>query len=1443
MVTPSIRRAGFDRGAAVGSPTTRGMLAVVAIGFVVTIGTIDATSVLPSWTVLFGLVGLSVRDGDGDDDSGDIERVTAEVRRLAAGPDTVAELEQDPDPSRDENARGDIDVALPTDRDDEIGRLAEAVDDLAETVRTRERRTRESERYRKELYRITSSSDLTDEAKLEALLELGCERLGVETGFVARIDDSTGSFEIRTATGDDFVRAGMEAPLSNTICRKTITSDDILGIRDTSEGEWGTDPAPERWSIGCYVGGKIVVDDDLVGTVCFVDREPREEPFSHEDRAFADLVTRWVSHVTERREYTRDLRLVDRAMEAAPIGITITDPDREDNPLVRANRGFERVTGYTPAEAIGRNCRFLQGAATDPERVEELRRAIDTAEPTSVELRNYRRDGTPFWNRVTVAPVEGDGKGKREDCDESEGEDESESESECEAKRTDDNEITHFVGFQEDVTERVERERELERYREYTDDVLDAIDDVFYILGRDGGLERWNESLTEVTGYSDAELESMNVVDFFGEDDRDVIEEAMETVLETGHVRVDLPYLTKEGNSIPYEFVASRLEDVDGDPVVVGIGRDVTERERYERELERTTHRLEQSQRLADVGAWEFDVRNDEVHATDEVLRLHGISSDEGIEIDLQSALEFYHPDDRPRLRAAVERAIADGESYDLELRLLAADGQQRWVRTIGEPVSEDGEVVTLHGSFQDVTDRKERERDLERTTDLLQRVQAMADIGGFELDVRSEPPDSIWTDELYRVHDLPPDTDINFEAVLECYHPDDRRRVRQRLERALETETDYDFEARLLTQAGETRWVRAMGESLHEDGQLVKYRGSIQDITAQKERELALSSLHDATRGLLHAETEPDVAELVVDAADDVLDVSGVGLYLLDTATNALEPAATTPGFGSRTGGDSEDTTSDAPSIAAGDHDSALWNTLVTGNQTVFDSFDSEFETGGRSPDSDDGERRSPGQSSTDTPDDTPGQSGLAVPIGDHGVFVVTAPQSAIDGGMRRLVETLVATATAAFDRLESEASLRERDIELQERNRRLRRQIQINEIIRTIDQSLIDATSQDEIERTVCDRLAATEDVAFAWIGDLDVSETELVPQAWVGTNPEYLDEVSLDAATSSEPAVTTARTDRPTVVANVVEDLQTEHWRRAALAQEFASCLSVPLAVDDYSYGVLTVYATEPETFGDLERTVFAELGESIANAITAVKTRQALHADTHLELTLQFDGPETCLGRLARETSCRVEYEGVTTHSADETRLFFTTSECRPDAVGTFLDDLVSVTDWRLIGESGADDEAESRFEATVSGPTVPSRLLRHGATPRTIRATETGLEAVVDLPTGSDVREFLEMLGDRYPSVELTGRRDVERATETRRELTTSLVEPLTDRQLEVLRTAYYAGFFDWPRESTGEEIADMLGVTQPTVNRHLRLGQRRLLEQLFEADSHATVEA
>jgi PAS domain S-box-containing protein len=93
------------------------------------------------------------------------------------------------------------------------------------------------------------------------------------------------------------------------------------------------------------------------------------------------------------------------AMDEAPFGITMSDPSQPDNRLIYVNDGFCELTGYHRDEVLGQNCRFLQGESTREEPVAQMRAAIDAEEPVTVELRNYRKEGTMFWNRVTIVPI------------------------------------------------------------------------------------------------------------------------------------------------------------------------------------------------------------------------------------------------------------------------------------------------------------------------------------------------------------------------------------------------------------------------------------------------------------------------------------------------------------------------------------------------------------------------------------------------------------------------------------------------------------------------------------------------------------------------------------------------------------------------------------------------------------------------------------------------------------------------------------------------------------------------------------------------------------------------------------------------------------------------------------------------------------------------------
>ena len=131
------------------------------------------------------------------------------------------------------------------------------------------------------------------------------------------------------------------------------------------------------------------------------------------------------------------LALKDHALDVSAEGISIADARRPDQPLIYANQGFERITGYSTADVMGRNCRFLQGPGTDPAAAAEIRAALTEARPCLVEILNYRKDGSAFWNRLSITPVR-DGAGT----------------------------LTHFIGVQSDITARRQTEDALRRAKE-----------------------------------------------------------------------------------------------------------------------------------------------------------------------------------------------------------------------------------------------------------------------------------------------------------------------------------------------------------------------------------------------------------------------------------------------------------------------------------------------------------------------------------------------------------------------------------------------------------------------------------------------------------------------------------------------------------------------------------------------------------------------------------------------------------------------------------------------------------------------------------------------------------------------------------------------------------------------------------------------------------------
>ena len=576
-------------------------------------------------------------------------------------------------------------------------------------------------------------------------------------------------------------------------------------------------------------------------------------------------------------------------------------------------------------------------------------------------------------------------------------------------------------------------------------------------------------------------------------------------------------------------------------------------------------------------------------------------------------------------------------------------------------------------------------------------------------------------------------------------------------------------------------------------------------DVTDRRQYEETLAALHGSTLALVDAETKSEVAERIVDAATDVLDLTGVVLFLFDETTNCLEPVAASP--------DVEPFVGEPPTYRPGS--SITWHVFVEGESRVYgDVRESDL---------------------VDNPD-TRVRSGLYIPLGSHGVLVaISAERDAFEEETIDLVTLFATNAEVALDRVDYEEMLRTRDDELQTQNDQLTRLNELNGTIRELVQRLIRADTREEIERAVCERLTTVDRYGLAWVGDADVVREELVPRTWAGGDHSYLDSVDRSLTPeggSTEPACVAAATRELVAVDNVAEGLRDDPWRQEALSRDYQSVLAVPLVYEGFLYGVLTVYAARLNAFDETTAAVLRELGETIGYAINTVETRRGVLTDGTLELDIQLAETDDLLARVARSVPCRLSLEGIVPET-DTAVLFVTVTDADVEEVRAAFEELVSVSAVRVVAEH--DDEG--LLEVVTVGETLPGTLTRHGAVPKSVTTTDDGLRALVHVAYDTDVRAFLAMLREKYPDVELVARRDRERSLDPGQGFAAELERRLTDRQAEVLKTAYCGGFFESPRESTGEELGASLGITQPTFNHHLRAGQRKLFDLLYDGET------
>ncbi len=552
--------------------------------------------------------------------------------------------------------------------------------------------------------------------------------------------------------------------------------------------------------------------------------------------------------------------------------------------------------------------------------------------------------------------------------------------------------------------------------------------------------------------------------------------------------------------------------------------------------------------------------------------------------------------------------------------------------------------------------------------------------------------------------------------------------------------------------------------------------------------RRRQLSGILERSRSLMQARSREEVAELMAAAARDVLGYDYTVVRLYDAEAGTLVPVGTTQAAESRMG--------DRPVYEVGE--GLPGEVFATGESRIVDDL-SGVETA------------------------PPGiRSAMYYPVGVHGTISVGATEpSAFDERDQQVLGLLATSAAAANTRAKREREVREAREHVEMVLER------VNGIVESTVDVLVNAAGRDELESGVVEELAGAEPYAFAWMGRPDLASETLSPTAWAGEAGIPAVELSFPLD-GPDPVARAYRTGELQVVDDVSIADEDGDGAGATACEDVESAIVVPLTYKDTSYGVLAVFAGETAAFDEREQVILGALGGAIANGINAVERGRILDADEIIEVEFAVSDPDLLFNRLSREAD-RVESAGADYRSDGTLTMYLTADGGDSERLLEIAREDDSVLDVTLL----TDHEGEVLLEATVEETPVAT-LGEYGAVTTGVVAESGTTRITAELPYEAEARELYELVEDRYPGTELVGYHEHERPMETRQEFRAALADRFTDRQETALRTAFLGGFFEWPRNIDGNELAEAMGISRPTYHQHLRAAQKKVFEELFD---------
>ncbi|MBV0901000.1 bacterio-opsin activator domain-containing protein [Haloarcula salina] len=445
-----------------------------------------------------------------------------------------------------------------------------------------------------------------------------------------------------------------------------------------------------------------------------------------------------------------------------------------------------------------------------------------------------------------------------------------------------------------------------------------------------------------------------------------------------------------------------------------------------------------------------------------------------------------------------------------------------------------------------------------------------------------------------------------------------------------------------------------------------------------------------------------------------------------------------------------------------------------------------------------------------------------LDAPAGELWFEARVAP---LDGG-KYDPDTAIVVARDITEYKERQAALERQRDELEQLQR-------LNVLGREIMKALQGATTREAIEAAVCDHLTRSDLYRSVWVATRE-SESTVEPVAAAGVPGDSLETVSPHEHRLATDALAT---DEVVVVDDLTAVAQRSSVETdAPLVRDHSSVAAVPLTTGETTFGALLVYAPVGDAIGEREAEILGDLGQVIALAIQRVNSQRSLLSATAIELEFRITDSDSIYADVSAEFDCVLALERRVPTS-DGTRLnYVRVHDADPVAVCRALAASGEVDACAVVQEATTDRSAllEVTFDAIDASPL--DVLSDYGSAVTRAVAESGDLLFSAELAPETDVRAVVEAIREIEPTVELRSKQYLDQPVTTVSDFQTQVRERLTPKQATALQTAYARGYYDWPRESSAEELAETLGISAPTLHYRLRKAHDTVMASLFERD-------